>query len=208
MLVFIDESGDPGMNGRPGTSVRFTVTAVVFSDPNVGEACAASICDLRRRLGVDERFEFHFNKCSRSFREQFLSTVGAHKFYYHAFVLNKEKLYGEGFKYKSSFYKFAVSIVFDNLKEHLLGASVTFDQCGDREFKRELAKYLKKRTDLHDGKVRVKNIKMEDSCSNHLLQLADMVCGAVARHQRLDKPDREVYRNLIKHREWKVRHWP
>jgi hypothetical protein len=208
MLVFIDESGDPGMNAKPGTSVRFTVTAVVFPDPRVGEACAASICELRRKLGVHEQFEFHFNKCSRRFREQFLSTVAAHKFFYHAFVLNKEKLYDEGFNHKSSFYKFAVGIVFENLNPHLKEASVTFDRFGDREFKRELSKYLKRRTATDDGKVHIKKIKMEDSSSNHLLQLADMVCGAIARLQRLDKADREVYRKLIRHREWKVRHWP
>ena len=208
MLVFIDESGDPGMNRKPGTSVRFIITAVVFPEPSDGEACAASICELRHKLGVNEQFEFHFNKCSQRFREQFLVAAAKHKFFYHSFVLNKEKLYGDGFKYKSSFYKFAVGVVFENLNPHLLGASVTFDQCGDREFKRELAKYLRKKTDLRDGRVRVKSVKMEDSCSNHLLQLADMVCGAVARNLRLDKTDREVYRKLIRHREWKVRHWP
>ena len=181
MLVFIDESGDPGMNGKPGTSVRFTITAVVFPEPSVGEACAASICELRRKLGVDERFEFHFNKCSRSFREQFLSTVAAHKFYYHAFVLNKEKLYGEGFKYKSSFYKFAVGIVFDNLKPHLLDASVTFDQCGDREFKRESGEVPKKEDRLlHDGRIRVK----EHQDGRLVLESSLAACGYGVRSRR------------------------
>jgi hypothetical protein len=98
MLVFIDESGDPSINGKPGTSLQFVVTAVVFPNPVKGELRSRTISQLRDKLRLDPRFEFHFNKCSRKFREEFLAAVGQHKFYYHAFMVNKARLYRDGFK--------------------------------------------------------------------------------------------------------------
>lgn len=59
-----------------------------------------------------------------------------------------------------------------------------------------------------DGPTLIKKVRTEPSHSNNLLQLADMVCGAVARSFRPDKPDRHVYRKLIRHRELGVQVWP
>jgi uncharacterized protein DUF3800 len=207
MLVFIDESGDPGMSGKVGASPVFVITAVVFSNPEEAERCAASICELRKILGLDDRFEFHFNKCADKFRRAFLERVAPFKFYHHSFVVNKDKLYGEGFKHKNSFYKFVCGMVADNLKPHLASASLTFDKCGDRAFKQQLSKYLKGR--INDGECDViRKVKFEESHTNQLLQLADMICGAVARSRRIDKDGHSIYRDLVRQREWKLRVWP
>jgi hypothetical protein len=106
MFVFLDESGDPGVRGKVGSSSVFVITAVVFSDAGEAERCAEAIRQLRKDLGLHERFEFHFNKCSDKFRTAFLERVAGFGFYHHSFVVNKDKLYGDSFRHKSSFYKF------------------------------------------------------------------------------------------------------
>jgi hypothetical protein len=98
--------------------------------------------------------------------------------------------------------------VFENSKPHLSNTIVVIDGSGDRKFRQQLQNYLKRRiNDKADGKQYIKKVKMQDSRSNNLLQLADMVCGAVARCYS-GKTDGEQYRKIISHREIFVQFWP
>lgn len=208
MLVFIDESGDPGMKRKEGTSEYFIVTAVVFEDHDDANACDEQIERLKAGC-LPRGGEFHFNKCSAGVRRKFLTESAKFQYLYFTFAFNKAKLYGEGFQYKNSFYKYAVNLLFENLKPHLHDAVIVFDRCGNREFQAELKKYLTKRVSREAGRPRLlKKIKTNESHSNNLLQLADMVCGAVARSLRKDKADRQMYRRIISHREMSFRIWP
>ena len=145
---------------------------------------------------------------SRAVREHFLQQVAPYEFFYLSVVLNKMKLFGPGFQYRASFYKYTVNLVFQNAKPHLRDAIVVIDRSGGQEFRRQLATYLRKRINAQDGPSIIRKVKTEPSHSNNLLQLADMVCGAVARSFRTDKPDRAVYRRCVAHRELGVQVWP
>jgi len=208
MLVFVDESGDPGMKLDEGSSALFIVTAVIFEDRDEALACDQKIDHIRKELGLTEKTEFHFNQSRKSVREYFLQQVAPYEYFYISVVLNKKKLYGPGFQYKASFYKYTVNLVFQNAKPHLRDAIVVIDRSGGQEFRKQLATYLKKKMNEKDGSSLVRKVKTERSHNNNLLQLADMICGAVARSYRDDKEDRFVYRRIIKHRELKVQKWP
>jgi hypothetical protein len=184
MLVFIDESGDPGMKGKVGSSDYFVVTAVIFEDRDEAQACDLRINEIRADWFKARSFEFHFNSCSRDIRERFLMETGKFEYLYMSFIFNKGKLYGEGFQYKNSFYKYAVNLLFQNMKPYLKNAIVVFDRCGNRDFQNELKKYLGKRVNEEDREQLIRRIKTNNSESNNLLQWADMVCGAVARYLR------------------------
>ncbi len=181
MLVFVDESGDPGMDLSKGASAYFVVTAVLFEDHDEAKACDQKIDHIRKELGLSEWAEFHFNK---------------------------SRLYGPGFQYKASFYKYTVNLVFQNAKPHLQEAIVVLDRSGGLEFRKQLATYLKKQLNEKGGPSLIKRVKTERSHTNNLIQLADMVCGAVARSFRTDKADHTVYRRIVQHRELKVQVWP
>lgn len=206
MLVFFDESGDSGMKGKAGSSPYFIVTAALFEDNDEAGKCEQAIVALRQRLRLHERFEFHFNSCSDDRRKAFLNQVANGGFFYHSVVLNKTKLWGKGFQEKNSFYKYATGLVFENAKKELVNAKVIIDRCGNREFRDQLARYLKKRMNAQANLIR--KVSMESSHSNSLLQLADMVCGAVARSFNVAKEDRFVFRRIVKHRELRVQIWP
>jgi hypothetical protein len=98
--------------------------------------------------------------------------------------------------------------VFENAKPYLHDAMVVIDGSGSRQFRRQLSTYLRKRVNTAgDGKALIRKVKLQDSRNNHLLQMADMICGAVARSFK-EKDDAQVYRNLISHREVYVQFWP
>jgi hypothetical protein len=210
MLVFVDESGDPGVKGKRGSSRYFIVTAVVFEDDRVAETCERRIDALRRELGLPEYREFRFNKCNRAIREAFLRAVARFDFKYVAFILNKDpdKLSGPGFRYQDSLYKLSIRYTFTNAEPLLDNAVVVIDRTGSRDFVRQLDKYLRRRINLKEGPPLIRKVRSQSSHSHNLIQMADMVCGAVARSLRAEKRDHPVYRELIRRREFGVQLWP
>lgn len=206
MLVFVDESGDPGMKGKQGTSPHFVITAVIFEENEEAEECDRLIEQAKRKLFKNPAAEFHFSKCSDEFRQCFFEAVATSQFFYLSFVLNKKKVWGPGFQDKTSFYKYVASLLFENAKPHLRDASVTIDRCGNRDFRQQLERYLKRKINTHNRLIR--KVKSEPSNSNNLLQLADMICGAVARSFREDKEDPNQFRRMIGLRELHTQVWP
>ena len=208
MLVFLDESGDPGMKLSGGSSDLFIVTLVIFNDHDEAQAADDRVRLLRQELGVNEAFEFKFNKMNRAFRTAFLEAVGGFDFFYFGIVLNKKRLHGPGFQFKQSFYKYTCSLVFENAKPHLTDATVVIDGSGSREFRQQINTYLRRKINDKKATVRIiRKVKVQDSHRNNLLQLADVVCGAVARSYG-EKADAKEYRRLISHREIYVQVWP
>ncbi len=207
MLVFIDESGDPGLKLNAGSSDYFIVTLVAFEDNEEALAADQRIEALKGELGLPPEFEFKFNKLKGDNREAFLSAVAGHGWFYFSIVINKRKLTGPGFRFKESFYKYTCGLVFENAKPHLDQATVVIDGSGSREFRRQLGSYLRKRVNEPSGSRFIRKVKVQDSRKNNLVQLADMVCGAVARSYTR-KDDAQRYRRLIAHREIYVQFWP
>lgn len=208
MLVFLDESGDAGLKLTQGSSAHFVVTLVVFEQNNVAQDVDSTIARLRTKLGFSPGFEFKFAKLDRKHRECFLKEINGFQFCYYSIVINKQALHGEGFKVKESFYKFACQLVLKNASAMLNDATVVIDGSGDRDFKRQLKSYLRRTVnDPQAENVRIGKLKLQDSHRNNLLQLADMICGAVARSFS-EKPDRAVYRRWIQPREKRVQFWP
>lgn len=208
MLVFIDESGDPGLKLDSGSTDYFIVTLLAFEDNEEAQAADQRIQLLKHELGFPAGFEFHFNKVKGAFREAFFNAIASYGFFYFSIVINKAKLQGPGFKYKESFYKYACGLVFENAKPYLDNATVVIDGSGSREFRRQLGSYLRKRINDTKGDVRyIGKVKVQDSRDNNLLQMADMVCGAIARSYTA-KDDAKTYRKQISHREIYVQFWP
>ncbi len=206
MLVFVDESGDAGMKKKPGSSEFFIICAILFFENSDAHACDVKIAELRARCFGGSGREFKFNKCCDEHRKAFLKAMADQQFLYLGFVLNKCKLYGPGFQFKEPFYKYTCKLLFENAKKYLTNAIVVIDGCGEREFRRELQRYLKNKINT-EGQT-ISKVKIEASHNNNLLQLADMIVGALARSYRRDKPNRYQYRSIIDGKELYVQTWP
>ena len=208
MLVFIDESGDSGLKLEQGSSKFFIVSLVVFEDHDEALACDQRIQLLKKELGWDANGEFHFKKNSDKIRKTFIEAVAKYNFFYYGIVINKDptKLWGEGFKNKESFYKYTCGLVFENAKDKLHKSIVIIDKSGNLDFRNKLAKYL--RMKMNADKKLIKEVKMQRSESNNLLQLADYVAGVINRSVAKKKKNSEDYRKAISHREIYVQVWP
>ncbi len=208
MLVFIDESGDTGLKLNGSSSPNLIITLVLFDDRAQAEAADKRIGELKRELSVHPEFEFHFSKLRHDWRERFLREMAAFEFFYFSVVLKKAELTEKGLANSLALYRYTCSLVFESAKPHLSEAIVVMDGTGSQQFRRELAAYLRKKVnEPGDGGKFISKVKLQDSHKNHLLQLADMVCGAVAR-SLTDKPNAKACRKLISHREMEVAFWP
>jgi hypothetical protein len=208
MLVFLDESGDAGFKFGEGSSTFFVVTLVIIPDASSAMTLDNTIANLRLRLRTPKNYEFHFAETCPKWRESFMKEINGLNFRYHSIVINKPALTAPGFHVKESFYKYACKIVLGNASRELENAIVVVDGCGSREFQRQFGTYLRRHiNDPGDPVVRIKKLKIQDSKNNNLLQLADMVCGAVARSFS-QKRDAQTYRKWLKPREARVQFWP
>jgi hypothetical protein len=208
MLVFVDESGDAGLKLDKGSSGHFIVALTIFNNRDEARKADNHVTTIRRQLSLRTDFEFHFHKTAAKIRQVFLQEMNQFRYRYFCIVINKAKLGGPGFKYPASFYKYACKLVCSNAKDYLNEAKVVIDGSGTREFKQQLANYLKKNVnDPQCGYRYIKAVAMEDSKKSNLLQLADMVAGSVARSYK-GKKDSAVYRSIIRPKENYVQVWP
>jgi len=75
----------------------------------------------------------------------------------------------------------------------LKGARVKIDDSGDEEFRRALTAYLRRQ--LSAGKI--ESFRFADSARDNLIQLADMVGGALLRSYRSDRDNAERWRRML-----------
>jgi Protein of unknown function (DUF3800) len=192
MLVFIDESGDPGFKVAKGSSPLFAAAMVVFDNPAEADRTQEII---RKLLGrIHRRPEFKFNKCRNEVRDTFFEAVRGQGFVVRAIVVRKDLIWSEQLRTDDeSFYRFFIKsmVKFDN--QTLSRAKVIIDGSGDRAFRRSLTAYLKR----HAARDAIDEVKIRDSRSEPLLQLADMCAGAIARSYRADRARTDRWRSMI-----------
>jgi hypothetical protein len=60
MLVFIDDSGDPGFKLEKGSSSHFVIACVIFQDELEALKVKVALKELKRSLKYPENVEFKF----------------------------------------------------------------------------------------------------------------------------------------------------
>lgn len=190
MLVFIDESGCPGFKIAKGSDPIFVVGMVIFKNGAAAASTQAMIEGLHSELR--HRSEFKFSKCDSRVRDGFFEATSRCSFCVRALVVRKQAIYSEKLRHDNeTFYNYFVQqlMQFDN--GSLMTARVRIDGSGDREFRRALGTYLRRKLG-----TRIRDIKLTDSKSDPLIQLADMCVGAIARSYR-DRTDASRWRDML-----------
>ena len=107
MLVFIDESGDPGFKLNKGSTAVFTAALVAFRDVEQARAAQVAIEATATRLHVQP--EFKFSKCRPEVRDAFFEAVRPFEFNVRAIVVQKARIYSAHLRSeKEAFYAFFV----------------------------------------------------------------------------------------------------
>jgi len=198
MLVFIDDSGDPGFKLQKGSSPVFIIACVIFDDELEAEKTAVVIKEFRRKLKKSDFFEFKFNKANRKIRLEFLEKVSPFKFRIRAIVFEKTKIKSPELKTsKQSFYNYAIKMVLKNNFGRIKQAKVRLDGHGDKIYKKELIRYLRHELNNREEKI-FKKLQFVNSKSNVLVQMADMIAGSIHRKYQINKTDARIYYAVIK----------
>ena len=125
MLVFIDDSGDPGFKLDKGSSRFFIISLVIFGDNLEVEKTAVAIKELRRELGFSDEVEFKFFKSRREVREKFLNTINKFDFRVRSLVIDKMVIESDHFKTnKNSFYSYAIKMILKHSNNSILNAKI------------------------------------------------------------------------------------
>ncbi len=128
MLVFVDESGDTGMSGKPGQSDHFVVALVRCEDDDEGARADARIDELRLELRLHARFEFHFHSTKPDLRQRFLEATLPFDWGFLAFVMNKRALRSSASRAGDTLYNRTAQYVFENASPYLDNAKVVIDK--------------------------------------------------------------------------------
>lgn len=197
MLVFIDDSGDPGFKIDRGSSQFFVIACVIFDDELDAEEMALIIKRYRRSLNWVDTHEFKFNKTKKIYVKELLHKVSTStcNFKIRAIVIDKAKIYSHELRNKQdSFYNYVIKEVLaksGNLKQ----AIVRLDGHSGREYKKQAITYLRREVNSHSKKI--KKVRFVDSKTNNLIQLADLIAGSIHRYYQIDKTDHLEYRKII-----------
>ena len=196
MLVIIDESGDTGF--KDGSSRYFVMAMIVFGDNDgdghypSAEHTSSTIQQIQET--THHKPEFHFSQCSHRVRQAFYSGLNKSHcdFKVYALVIDKQKIYSPHLRSNTkSFYNFILKQLL--AKNPIANAKVKIDGKKSKIFRNQLKTYLRRG---QDGMV--SKLKFANSRTDHLVQLADMCCSAIAySYNRGDKLNADVYTKLL-----------
>lgn len=197
MLVFIDDSGDAGFKIAQGSTRSLVIACCVFEDNAAAERTANVIREFRASLGWHPRAEFKFSKSRADIRRAFLEAVRGEDFFVRAVIMQKDRIYSQHLQQDHrSFYNYAIQTVLSYSNGTIRNASVKIDGSGDRTYKKAAIAYLRSEVTKRGGGV-VAKVRFVDSKTDQLIQLADMVAGAIRHSVDSDKPDAGDYRGLL-----------
>ncbi|MFT3742074.1 MAG: DUF3800 domain-containing protein [Gammaproteobacteria bacterium] len=192
MLVLIDESGCPGFKLTKGSTRHFIIGMVCFSDFKEAEKVSQVIANLKTTLGLNG--EFKFSKTHPNVKDKFFQAVCRYDFTIRALVVDKNCIYSPHLrKENENFYSYFIKQLIHHDDKMLREATVKIDGRGPVEFKKRLSSYLRQTLDGH----KIKKLTFSDSRNDSLIQLADMVVGAIARSYVDNRKDEQRWRRML-----------
>lgn len=197
MLVFIDDSGDPGFKLGKGSSTHFVISMVIFDDDLEAEKAAVRIKELKRELKLADSVEFKFAKSSSRIKIAFLKGINPFNFDVRFLAVDKEKIYSQDLmNNKNRFYSFFIKELLKHSGKAIPNARIKIDGHGDRAFRRNFITYLRRELNSKD-RIILESCKIVDSKENVLIQMADMISGSINRSYNAEKADRGDYKKII-----------
>ena len=188
----IDDSGDAGL--RNSNTEQLIIVAVIIADEEKKKLLADAVNLFRHQLGWNDLDEFKFAKTNKNTLVNLIDFIKHFDFMAYAVVLEKKDI-DPGYIQKSN-----ISLYNHTLKELLLRVSksdqvVVIDGEAAKKHAGKVRAYL--RQNLKAKGIEKTTIRFVDSRKESLVQLADIVAGAIARSYK-DKTDAQKYLNLLK----------
>jgi len=194
MIIFIDESGDPGFKVSRGSSRYFVLSCLIFDDEKKMVQMNEDIINFRRLHKIPDNYEFKFNNLSKENRCAFLNNIKNNSFIISALIVDKGALISnEGMKIKNLNYEYLLGILLDKI--------ITTDGIYDLRIDGSMTKNLKHVFKSRIRKYSSHKIKLHmhvlNSKNDLLIQVADMIAGSIAKNLSSNN-DRSVYIDILR----------
>lgn len=191
MLTFTfagDEAGDVSFAFEKGASRYFVITVIATKSP---DDLRDLLADIRQKAHLRKGFDFHFNSlASAKLRNLLFSSLADANFEAWAIVVDKSNL-PDSFKLMSGldvYLYFVSELIREIPEEKRSGGTLILDEFGyPQQTKDELKRILKVRDIRHS----FRRISTRRSQSESLIQVADLVAGAILR--RDNRNQNEAY---------------
>jgi hypothetical protein len=177
-LIFIDDSGDPGFKPGRHSSKYFVVCCVIFNDEIDAEEAGIGIKVIKRDLHLAQDYELKFSRNSTAWRQDLLARVKKFQFKIRAVVVDKSKIDLSAKGAADNFYQFAIKEVLLRYSD-MKNAKVYLDGSGGKNYRLRSAAYFRK--ELNKTGRKLSEFKLVDSKTDNLIQLADLIAGAICR---------------------------
>ncbi|KAF5038604.1 hypothetical protein DSECCO2_552550 [anaerobic digester metagenome] len=176
ITAFADEFGNNSFDFQTQGS-HFIIATVITKTENL-ETLKSQVSEIR----LKHKFQTGELKSSKvatdhSRRKRILEDIARLDISIYAVIIDKTKLFGEGFNFKKSFYKFANNLLYKELYRTFPTLDLYVDEHGGNEFLKEFKKYVEKNhsRNLFSGA----DFNILNSKQNELIQLADFVAGSL-----------------------------
>jgi len=191
-MVFIDDSGDAGL--KKSSTEQLIIAAVIVIDEDKRKLLSDAINLFRRRLGWNDLDEFKFSRTNKIILLKLIDFIKGFDFEAYAVVLDKNDIGPSQVpKGKASAYNYAIKELLVRIGKS--NQIIIIDgRIGERHAEK-VRTYL--RQNLKANGIEKVTIRFTDSRKDSLIQLADIVAGAVARSYK-DKTDAQKYLRKLK----------
>ena len=187
--IYIDDSGDPGFKKSP--SRFFLMAGIVFEDADDMSAVVAAMDRYRKRMGWSDKTEFKFNKTKKGRIKHLLSILNRYHYSIFAVYVDKNKYNARP---SNELYNYLIEklLLFTGYNYH----KVRIDGKYDKEYAKKTRSVLRRKA--KNAGIFIKSLKMEDSTTDYLIQLADLVAGSILRFLKHNNTDWNDYIKIFK----------
>ena len=189
MYLFIDESGDTGCTGSP--TQYFVISVIIFDNVESMQETTIKIDEFKSAEHLDG--ELHFCKTPNVVRDKFFYFIKNCDFKAKAIYVNKQILYSKFLQtHPDKLYNYMLKLLLDSLNIDI-ELKIILDGKGNKILEKQLRQYLKS-----NSKLKIEKIKIKDSKSDVLLQLADMVVSAIGHsYNKQHRDNADKWKNII-----------
>lgn len=175
VIAFADEFGNNSFDFNNQSS-HFIIASVLMNTENL-ETNNEKIEKIRKKYFQTGEIKSNKVKGNHRRRKIILDSLQNIDFQIYAVIVDKTKLYGEGFKYKKSFYKFLNGLLYKELYRTYPQLELKVDEHGGNDFMLSFKKYVQNNhiRNLFSGS----DFLIKDSKNELGVQLADFIAGTL-----------------------------
>ncbi len=176
ITAFADESGTNSFNfEKEGT--HFIVSAIIVENNNL-ENVVSQVEGIRKKYFQTGEMKSTGIGKNDSRRIKVLKDLANVDFYIYSLVVDKSKLFSEGYRYKKTFYKNICGILYTELYRAYPDLTLIVDEHGHNPFMLSFRKYVEKK---HNNTLFSEQFLFEQSHEHVMLQVADIIAGTLLR---------------------------